>query len=507
MRYRVITAELVARTAVHVGWGQGDDTTDAFCRRDAQGRWLIPGSAIGGVLRTLATRLAPRIGAKPCHAIEVDERTRGDTCDCPVCHLFGSLNPKDAEGGAPTHQARAARLLVSNAYSLGLTGAAIRDMVGIDRVTGTAARGAAAKFDLEVLPAGSRFTVRLELEDTTDQDEQLLAVALAEWVAGRAFIGGRIARGLGAFALCALEYRDRDLGQADQLMEFLRTDEPWTLGSATPRWLDRVLAVARTHVSAAQTLDQSIARSFVTIVFDLRAEGPLLVHDCLNAAWTGFDHAPLLSGLAPGGRPVLPGSTVRGVLRSHAERIARTLATLSAKSGDEFRRRCPACDPLASRPTTAGAATLESCDSLLRHALNVAGDVEVEPERLCLACRLFGSTRLGSRLIVEDAPIVAGTEVTYKLLDFLAIDRFTGGGREHAKFDALALWRPHFTARLHLENPAPWELGWLALAVRDLADQRLSLGFGGAKGFGRISVPRWTVTVGFIDTFFSKACG
>jgi len=84
------------------------------------------------------------------------------------------------------------------------------------------------------------------------------------------------------------------------------------------------------------------------------------------------------------------------------------------------------------------------------------------------------------------------------MLDFLAIDRFTGGGAEGAKFDALALWQPAFTLRLHLDNPADWELGWLWLALRDLAAGWLTVGFGGAKGFGRVKLTDWAATFGYL---------
>lgn len=128
---------------------------------------------------------------------------------------------------------------------------------------------------------------------------------------------------------------------------------------------------------------------------------------------------------------------------------------------------------------------------------DVSSTEVVDEEHLCLACRLFGSTRLGSRLIVEDAPFTGETPV-FKMLDFLAIDRFTGGGAKGLKFDALALWKPAFTLRLHLENPEPWELGWLCLVLRDLTEGWLSVGFGTAKGFGRVRLQHWTATFGYL---------
>jgi hypothetical protein len=37
---------------------------------------------------------------------------------------------------------------------------------------------------------------------------------------------------------------------------------------------------------------------------------------------------------------------------------------------------------------------------------------------------------------------------------------------------------------LTLHAPRKWELGWLALTLRDLCDARLPIGFGAAKGYG-----------------------
>ncbi|RMD65495.1 hypothetical protein D6833_02875, partial [Candidatus Parcubacteria bacterium] len=213
-----------------------------------------------------------------------------------------------------------------------------------------------------------------------------------------------------------------------------------------------------------------------------------------------FDHAPLLAQMGDWRRPVLTGAGLRGVLRSHAERVARTLATFQAWNSTQdreqrkqhFLSRCPACSPVESRKD----APLASCDTLLKG--QIPSSEIVDDEHLCLACRLFGSTRRGSRLIVEDAPYVGEQPPKLKMLDFLAIDRFTGGGKDGAKFDALALWKPAFELRIYLENPEKWELGWLALVLRDLEEGWLSVGFGAAKGFGRVKLQNWHAIFGYL---------
>jgi CRISPR/Cas system CSM-associated protein Csm3 (group 7 of RAMP superfamily) len=488
MTYRVITATLTTRTALHIGSGEGNDLTDALLRRDAAGQPFIPGTAIAGALRALLTRLAPRLGSRPCAALTDDTQS----CDCAVCHLFGDVNPSDAAPEAAP--SAASRLLVFNATPLGnLPRPLIRDGVGIDRVTGAAARAGSVKFDLEVLPARAQFALRMELRDPSEEDERLLAAGLAEWQEGRMWLGGRVARGLGALALSNLEYQILPLDDPEHLLDFLKDDRPWEQAKPQPGWLQTQLEALRP--APGPDSPQGTARTWVTVTGILQAQGPLLTNDILTSGATGFDHAPLLAQWGDWTNPVLTGAGLRGVLRSHAERIARTLATHAAKDERDFLSKCPACSPVESRPK----APLASCDALLKEK-KIPSDEIVDDSRLCLACRLFGSTRRGSRLIVEDAPYHSanGKPPTLKMLDFLAIDRFTGGGAEGLKFDALALWQPAFTLRLHLDNPEPWELGWLTLVLRDLAEGWLRVGFGAAKGFGQVTLQNWQVTLGYL---------
>ena len=520
MSYRVITGTLKARTAVHVGSGEGNELADSLLRRDTEGRILIPGTTIAGALRSLLTRLAPRLGGGVCVAMlpeDEKEAREKQGCDCRVCRLFGDVEPSDEAPAAGEeereHESAASRLLVFNAELVadGEAATLVRDGVGIERATGAAARATGAKFDLETLPAGAEFALRLELREDDPgervEDERLLAVALAEWQEGRAHLGGDVARGLGAFDLEDVAYKDRDLDDAEGLMAFLRSDAPWEHATKHHGWLQERLDGATQEIVPEGSLPADVAALPITTgwaewTLTLQVEGPFLTNDAMASGLSGFDHAPLLQAVGDWTKPVLPGSSLRGVLRSHAERIARTLTTHRAlERGDAkgyFLDRCPACDPLK---VGEGDAALESCDSLLRHQKQVSENKEVPPEQLCLACRLFGSTRRGSRLIVEDAPYANAEKKkpTYKMLDFLAVDRFTGGGAEGLKFDALALWRPAFQARIFLENPEPWELGWLTLALRDLAEGWLRVGFGAAKGFGKVKVTEGALRWGRMD--------
>lgn len=541
MTYRAITGILEARTALHVGGGQGSEVADAMLRRDTQGRPLIPGTALAGALRSLLTRLGPQIqGAGLCRALyppRVLLDMPQQPCGCAVCRLMGDVVPAD-EGDTAAY---ASRLLVYNAALMDETQPMIRDGVGINRTTGAAARAAAAKFDLEVLPAGSRFFFRMELREPQGDgdlaaDEQLLVAGLSEWMAGRLALGGDVSRGLGAFDLREVRYLERDLDDPDALITYLSADRPWvadpndtTARDVTARLLGRrdeieflgaktaetqALDAVRDATNEAldlNTLRMPLTTGWAAWTLTLKADGPLLTHDPNTAGLNGFDHAPLLENLGDWQHPVLPGSGLRGVLRSQAERIARMLVTHRAYEaqgetpGEYFRAHCPACDPLAARKRDdVRGVILESCDSLLRHEKQLDENTEVTYADLCLACQLFGSTRNGSRLRIEDAPFTGG-EPVYKILDFLAVDRFTGGGAEHLNFDALALWQPEFELRIVLENPAPWELGWLSLVLRDLAEGWLRVGYGAAKGFGKVIVPEGKMELATLNPGYPPA--
>lgn len=488
MSHKYITLKLKNRTALHLGSGKENETSDALLRRDSQGNLILPGTSIAGALRTLLTRLAPRLGLddKVCQAII--NQNSSQACGCLVCGLFGDINPRDGVG----NQAEASRLLVRDGQSIEPLNSAVRDGVGIQRSAGAAARSGGAKFDLEVLPPDAVFDLLLELRNSTPEQEKLLAVGLAEWKAGRGWLGGRVSRGLGAFQLIEIKSATQDFTDSKILIDYLMADDPSEVASAEIDWQPDQLET----IQPVPAQEEYLASRWVEITGVLHADGPLLTNDTASADLSGFDHAPLVAGILDWGTPLLSGAGIRGVIRSHAERLARTLASAEAQK-NVFLEICPACDPNESRANV----PLTSCDKLLRDAQFLSENDEVGDEHLCLACRLFGSTRRGSRLIVEDAfyyPDAAHGAPKYKMLDFLAVDRFTGGSANHLKFDALALWNPAFSLRIFLENPSSWELGWLMLVLRDMQSGWLHMGMGAAKGFGKVYLMGLKLNLGYL---------
>ncbi len=485
------------RTGLHIGSGAEDVTQRAF-RRTADGRVVIPGTSLAGAIRTHLTRLVPAMTALEtdgtkiiCDALLADPPT--EDCKCIVCHLMGDINPQPIiqEQTGEAAGTRASRLTISDGL-IESHETSVQDGVSIDRADGTAARDQMAKYDQEVLRnAKLRFSV--SLEDANDFDQMLVRLILDEMFAGRVYLGGSKGRGLGAFTLESARPTQLNLDDPAHLLHFLREDFPDPPEVSLPPVPERTYHTSYRRVVGAIAQPDLSLSSWVRIDIPMKGTGFFMTNDQTRANLNGLNHYAL---------PVLPGASIRGVLRSHAERIARTIANQNSADEDDFLSHLPAAYPQAGqRDQTADEqrrlVRLESTASRIQrdHGLSESYREYPKYEWFDLAERLFGTTYFGSRLIIEDAPL--SIETPPKVLDFLAVDRFTGGGADGAKFDALVYWQPEFTMSLYLETPQAWEIGWLLVVLRDLMDGRLRFGFGSAKGFGAVNVLGVTTSLGW----------
>jgi CRISPR-associated RAMP protein (TIGR02581 family) len=161
----------------------------------------------------------------------------------------------------------------------------------------------------------------------------------------------------------------------------------------------------------------------------------------------------------------LPGSSLKGALRAHCEKILRSLAP------DAERRRY-ACDP-TSRDNSCG-----------RNA-GYAGS--------CHACRLFGNTGLRGRVSFHDAYPEGAVRLEER--NGVAIDRVYGSVSGGKLYNFEVMTQGRLKTALHVSNFTIGQLGLLAFALRDLRDGRLALGFGKSRGLGRVGVELTGLTV------------
>ncbi|MBE0427716.1 MAG: CRISPR-associated RAMP protein [Nitrospirae bacterium] len=226
--------ELVLENEMHIGSGKGDGTTDALVVKDFSDKPIIPGSSLRGILRSTIERIASSLGKNPCMLTSINCVTNSRVLQdefkklleekdsskimaflnnnskiCPVCRLFGST--------VVASKIRVTDLLLRNERS----NTSIRHGVGINRDTETSQDK--AKFDFEVVPRGSRFSLELIGENLTNDDLALLAVGIQEMSNGNFWIGGNTARGLGKCRLEKLEIKY--FSDADRLKKYLRDGE------------------------------------------------------------------------------------------------------------------------------------------------------------------------------------------------------------------------------------------------------------------------------------------
>lgn len=158
----------------------------------------------------------------------------------------------------------------------------------------------------------------------------------------------------------------------------------------------------------------------------------------------------------------IPGSSFRGVLRAHAERLVRSV------------KEDGAC-----------IITGENC---LQKQGNKGSDLDgVQAYILsCFACKLFGNTGLASRLQVGDlypGAAVPLTETRYGV----AIDRVTGAVAQ-GPFNLEIVTDGVFEGVLTLRNFTLGQLGLLSASLLDVADGYVALGHAKSRGLGRVSI-------------------
>lgn len=366
----------------------------------------------------------------------------------------------------------------------------VEHQVGVDRRTGAAGRH--KLFTSEVVPAGLPFSVQVVVDH--HEIHALTATKL-------------LLRALAGFNL--------DL-----------VDAPVQLGSGTSHgwgrmaclfptvhvqtWTpDKREVVAREELDILAVLKQGLAsppknrRSRVQLRLSLHFDGPFLVNDparvCVlkaveeklvrsgdesqnnppdhvpRVASTRFDTSEKHQGNQPKTSdelwvtPLLPGSGFKGPIRSQLERILRTIHPDIPVSPHGERL------PVSDTP---------NCPAFVQQMFGF------ESQQSGIWCTEFvGSGEL---------------EISRMKRDMVAIDRFTGGASNHAKFDVIYLDRPVLCGVLAFELPngkteAQQTLGAVALLLRDLLEGDVAFGFGDMKSFGQCGAQIEAVAVRWSD--------
>jgi CRISPR/Cas system CSM-associated protein Csm3 (group 7 of RAMP superfamily) len=480
-----ISLTFEATTPLRVAVGDtGDDVAADLDRRlatDGLGRWIVPATTWTGWLRAWAVE-------------------RGFP-DADVAHTLGVEPSPDRDQSAADESEPAAdgagqaSVLTVDDALVEATHRELRWQTGIDRTTGAAAADVLVTH--EEWPAGARLTLHLDVEVTGEPGLDLevtpdaalgLLATLLRWLRTHPLaLGAATSRGLGELALVDEDIRRLPVagdGAAAALRELV-ADGSDTLADAAAD-LDR-----HAHPVAEP------CRLEITIAWS--SHQPVFCRDPLDAAV----HLTPYTTRLPDGRCVLtlPATAVIGSLRSHAERLVRTLTTPC----DAAPTDAAGHDDHGGGGTAAGPP----------HHRQIAEPLVVE---------LFGAARTReedttrSRLTGRDVrgrqPVPAATLQHMRNGHALAdgwtiethttVDRWTGGpvalfqvltpptASGHTGYEPMRL-----TVELHRlqHRPDGWAaLGLLFLVLCDLQDRRVPLGALTTRGAGDAHADHLTVT-------------
>ena len=186
-----------------------------------------------------------------------------------------------------------------------------------------------------------------------------------------------------------------------------------------------------------------------------------------------------------------PGSSLKGALRSHLERIARTLhpgrVCLPYYDPDPRRSISP---PVRAEEGSYGCGYRPS-----------ASATSAAYADSCAACRLFGSLKFAGRFSIGDAYPVQNHGPELEARNGVGINRFTGGTVPGVLFDLQVLVGGKFEANLRLTNFELWQLAALNLLLVDMADAIITIGSGRSRGLGRVGITVTSYHLTYVKNF------
>ena len=386
-----MSGRLVVQSPLCIGSGQDDGITDSLVLKNKQGKAFIPGTSLAGVLRDIVCS----------HDSNLADLLFGNLSD----NRQSMINIDDV-------------LLENSVYT-------VRDGVRIDGITNTAED--TGKFDYEVVERGAAgsfsATITIRKNDIEDKKAvEQLAAALADQLMYGISLGAHTAKGFGEVKGSKIKVATYDFSQPDSL-------GAWLLGE---------MSQADIYAAAAKPL---VADDDFYAEIDLALKTSLLV----GAEPDAFDKG---SGkdewkvqkvmLSSNGDYVIPGTSVKGVIRKQAEHICRVVGDY----GDDF------------------------LGSLMGYSK-------------------ADKAKQRSRLRTYEVYLGEGVEAVNQ--SHVRIDRFTGGHMGSGLYTNKPVWQKKadaktMTMRLAISGCSDAEAGLMLLILKDIWTGQLA--FGGDKAGG-----------------------
>ncbi len=412
---------------LHCGDGAGDGLLDAPVTRDAFGLWRVPGSSIAGILRAQTVQSFNKNMANTLFGSTQDDG-KGSLVWCSDAVLvdFDDIPAweKIVRGQEP----------IINAHSF------VRDHVRIDIERGAAENG--GKFDVEYMPAGTRFAFEVTLDgwmqDIDAESRASFEHILIVLEENALHFGGKTGIGYGQYRMHSATYRHFDLRQKNDMTAWLQLENAPIFTDTTAKW-------SWCPTSKKITL-QNTENLSGELTLPLEATGPILIGGGLPNEHSDADICFATTAVCDYAKKkfiqkyILPGSSLKGILRHRVHHIATALNI----DADNI------------------------IDTLFGHIDNKNNE---QGQR--------------SKIAVRDAALRHTKHG--QTVQHVAIDRFTGGAMDAHLFNEAPLWHSGigFNLHIHIQELTPLEAALLLHTLMDMAEGGLALGSGVNRGNGR----------------------
>lgn len=172
------------------------------------------------------------------------------------------------------------------------------------------------------------------------------------------------------------------------------------------------------------------------------------------------------------GYPFIPGSSIKGVVRSTLESLLCGINKYPLR----------ACNPLANDQTVCGS-----------HA---ESDRQGQLKRHCAVCRLLGSHLVASHVRFSDAILLNETSAPpIERRDGVAIDRELRIAANKCKYDFEVISAgTSFSMEILVLNPEPWLMGLLLAGLDPIRHGFATIGGFSSRGLGRVDVQWLSLT-------------
>lgn len=181
------------------------------------------------------------------------------------------------------------------------------------------------------------------------------------------------------------------------------------------------------------------------------------------------------------GNPFIPGSSLKGVLRTIAERMHQVVLRDSDWN-------VPVCF-LAEDDCNTNPNLQEEIKKYTNN--NMEEDInELIEKSICPVCQLFGSTFRASKIVIHDSYFVEKTDPAHTTVRHsVAIDRDTGTAKEGAKYDFEVVdANQTFTFKIEGENLNPTDEKLLMIALSEMTSGHVNLGGKISRGLGVVKL-------------------